>query len=135
MARSGSRFTHFSSVNRRSTTWRRTVPSSSSTSSSRDEVAPGMAAVATTREPVVLSIHRRTFSETTSPPPKHNLPERRVGFHQLVRVADLIEGKDTIDNRLQGTQLEKRHAPFRKFSRQRDFLLELTGAQHCPNDG
>ena len=127
-ARSGSLFTHFSSVNRRSTTWRRAVASCSSTSSRRDEVPPRIGDAATTRAPVVRSIHRRTFSESTSRPPENDLPERLVGLHQRVGLSHAVERHDVIDHRLETARLEERDNSRRKLARQFDLLLQSPGA-------
>src|SRR5712691_2684266 len=89
---------------------------------------------ATTHAPVAPSIQRRVFSESTLRPTEYDLSESGVGFHQLVRGTDLVEGEHTIDDGLELTGVEERHNALGEVSRQRDFFFGIPAAQHRPDN-
>src|SRR4051812_21906614 len=96
--------------------------------SCRHDVAARIRVTPVTRARVAPSTHSRV-SWDSKLPAQNDLAERAIGFHQVVRAADIGKWHHPIDNRLQPSRLEQSDYSIREFPRQRNFLLQRSRPQ------
>src|SRR6202008_970781 len=76
-----------------------------------------------------LSLTPESGHRTRRSPRQHDLPERGVGFHPLVRLADVAEGEGRVDDGPDAARGEQGDHRAGELARQGDLLLQRPAAQ------